>query len=268
MNASATSPISTSATCLLSRWAAIPCLGIITGSGFQYTSACTQLDNVIPYSEIPGLHVGSVQGHASTMELRSYGTHKLVVCSGRIHAYEGHSDVQCLQLIDVLTCLGVTSVIITNAAGGLHWRYQPGDVALITDTIDLTFLGPQPTSRNNPSIQRSPLLRDSILESCARNGLALETGTYCQLTGPSYETRAEIKMLRRLGADLVGMSTVREIRYAQSLGHNVAAFSMITNTLSETIQRSVSHAEVLDVAGSASNHLTRIIDTTLSNLLT
>lgn len=268
MNASVKQPISASAQFLLTRWGTGPRIGIITGSGFQYSSEKARLQEALPYSEIPGLEVSHVAGHASKIELLSSGNQSIVVCSGRIHAYEGYSDSHCLQLVDLLSGIGVSTVIITNAAGGLHWRYHPGDVALITDMIDLTFLGPQPTSGIHANaMEQSLRMQDLIMDGCARNGLALETGTYCQLTGPSYETRAEIKMLRKLGADLVGMSTVREIRYAQSLGIVATAFSMITNTLSETIHRSVTHAEVLDVAAAAGNHLSRIIDVTLSECL-
>jgi purine-nucleoside phosphorylase len=170
-----------------------------------------------------------------------------------------------MQLIALMHAIGVTTLVITNAAGGLHWRYSAGDIALITDTIDFTFL-PGPSSSLyaiEPLLANNAVTAQSVLEHCSSNHLSLESGTYCQVLGPSYETRAEIRMLRKLGADLVGMSTARELRLAGRLGMNAIGFSMVTNTLTDSQSRSVTHNEVLDVASAAGTHLSSIIDATI-----
>lgn len=252
---------------LQQRLEAVPTIGLITGSGFQFRPPQAHSLGRVPYTDLPGLQTSTVAGHASHVEVLDISGRHLLVCSGRLHAYEGHGHSSCMQLIDFMHALGIKTVVITNASGGLHWRYTPGDIALITDTIDLTFLGS--TKHGYPALPAACLpfddeLHRSVMQTCAMQQLALETGTYCQVLGPSYETRAEIRMLRRLGADLVGMSTVREQRHAQSLGMTTIALSMVTNTLSDTIQRSVTHDEVLDVASTASQHMSTIISTLLT----
>lgn len=185
-----------------------------------------------------------------------------MLCSGRLHMYEGYSNAECLQLISILHGLGVASVVITNAAGGLHWKYKVGDIAMVTDTIDFTFASQPAVSQSHQCTDAWAASKDfqqRIMDLCALRGIPLHSGTYCQVSGPSYETRAEIRMLRKIGADLVGMSTVRELRLATSLGMRAVAFSMVTNTLTDTVQRSVTHEEVLDVAFQAGSSLNRII---------
>ncbi len=260
--------VSRAAQVLRQRLDAVPTIGLITGSGFRFRPQQARSMGRVWYADLPGMQTSSVAGHASHAEMLEIADQHVLVCSGRLHAYEGYEHTSCMQLIDFMHALGVMTVIITNAAGGLHWRYSPGDIALITDTIDLTFLGS--TLHGYPAIPEACLPSDnglhaSVLDVCSKQHLALETGTYCQVLGPSYETRAEIRMLRRLGADLVGMSTVREQRHARSLGIATLAFSMVTNTLSDSIQRSVTHDEVLDVASCAGQHLSSIITTLLTH---
>lgn len=259
--------VSRAAQVLRQRLDAVPTVGLITGSGFRFCPQQARSVDRVLYADLPGMQTSSVAGHASHVEVLDIAGRHLLVCSGRLHAYEGYEHSPCMQLVDLMHGLGVKTVIITNAAGGLHWRYSPGDIALITDTIDLTFLGS--TKHEFPATSKACLIAEndlhtSVMEACALQHLALETGTYCQVLGPSYETRAEIRMLRRLGADLVGMSTVREQRHAQRLGMMTLAFSMITNTLSDTMQRSVTHDEVLDVASTSGQHLSKIITSLLS----
>jgi purine-nucleoside phosphorylase len=250
---------------LRSRWTALPTVGIITGSGFRYQPGNGGAIETISYTDLPGLHSSTVAGHNSQVALLDVDGCSAVLCSGRLHPYEGHSETLCMQLVTLLHAIGVTTLLVTNAAGGLHWRYSPGDIALITDTIDLTFLRePSPSVLAEASSNMNNAISTlSVLEHCSSQHLALETGTYCQVLGPSYETRAEIRMLRRLGADLVGMSTARELRLARRLGMNAIGFSMVTNTLTDSQSRSVTHAEVLDVASAAGAHLSSIIDATI-----
>ena len=247
---------------LLKRWNCRPSVGIITGSGFRFPSHGLVQD-VVHYREVPGLHTSTVQGHASELQLLHAFNQNVIVCSGRFHQYEGYSDDVCLQLVSLLYRLGIRTLIITNAAGGLHWRYSVGDIALITDTIDFTFqqqVVANHTAATNKARENRALAHKSIIDHCTQAGIALETGTYCQVAGPSYETRAEIRMLRAIGAELVGMSTVRELRYAEALGISTIALSMVTNTLTDAEQRSVTHGEVLEVAANAAGRLTGIIN--------
>lgn len=252
---------------LYHRWNINPEIGLVTGSGYRYAPANGILVDCIGYQDIPGLTVSSVSGHSSSLELREVDGKHVVVCSGRLHMYEGHNHGACMQLVTILHALGLKTLIITNAAGGLHWRYRAGDIALITDTIDMTFARehlPLAGLKRETSDSRSRQLMNTVIEQCALQNLDLETGTYCQVSGPSYETRAEIRMLRRIGADLVGMSTVRELRHAHALGMRAIGYSMVTNTLSDSVHRLVTHDEVLDVAAMAGTYLNSILDTTFT----
>ena len=247
---------------LLKRWNCRPSVGIITGSGFRFPTDGS-LQDTLDYQDVPGLLSSTVQGHASKLQLLRACNQNVIVCSGRFHQNEGYADNVCMQLVLMLCRLGVRRLIITNAAGGLHWRYRVGDIALITDTIDFTFRHQLLAARelaSNDVRGNNQQTYKAIIERCTRAGIDLETGTYCQLAGPSYETRAEIRMLRTIGAELVGMSTVRELRYAESLGISTTAFSMVTNTLTDAQMRSVSHGEVLEVAERAAERLTAIIN--------
>jgi purine-nucleoside phosphorylase len=247
------------------RWNNLPTVGSITGSGFRYQPGQGSVVDHISYADLPGLQCSSVAGHHSQVQLLDVDGKGVVLCSGRLHPYEGHTETQCMQLVTLMHAIGVTTLIITNAAGGLNWRYSAGDIALITDTIDLTFLA-MPSSgvySDTPLFPGNTLDVESLLEHCCSKHLALETGTYCQVLGPNYETRAEIRMLRKLGADLVGMSTAREMRLARRLGINAIGFSMVTNTLTDSQRRSVTHSEVLDVASAAGARLGSIIDATI-----
>lgn len=252
---------SAAANFLQNRWGSLPHAGVITGSGFVYHPENSHEIDRLPYAMVPGLSAGSVSGHASEIRLYEIDAKRVVVCSGRLHLYEGYAENVCMQLVYLMHDLQVSLLMITNAAGGLHWRYKPGDIALITDSIDLTFMGPQPYSlSHSTSISQDEISYVELLQTCAHANLPIQSGTYCQVTGPNYETRAECRMLRRIGAELVGMSTVREMRLARQLGLKTLAFSMITNTLSDTVRRCVTHDEVLDIATLSRSTLTRLLD--------
>jgi purine-nucleoside phosphorylase len=232
-----------------------PKLGIILGSGFQGAVARMQVDAEIGYSKLSGFPPVGVSGHAGKLVLGHFGTTAAAVLSGRAHYYEGHSMEQVTFAARVLAEFGVKDLLLTNATGGLNKSFRPGDFMLLTDHINLMGANPLrgPVSPKLPRFvdmtrTYDPGLQD-LLERAARVcGVRLRSGVYLALSGPSYETPAEIRAFARLGADAVGMSTVPEAIVARQCGLRVAAVSCITNLAAGRGKAALSHAEVLETA--------------------
>jgi purine-nucleoside phosphorylase len=233
-----------------------PQVGVILGSGLG-GFADTFADAVaVPYSELPGFPVSSVVGHAGRLVLGRLGGVPVVAMQGRVHFYEGFSAWQVALPARVLCKLGVSALVVTNAAGGIHPEFVPGDLMRITDHLNLSgmnpLIGPN-DDRLGPrfpdlSAAYHPVLAEKM-EACAKQvGVQLRQGVYVQLAGPSYETPAEIRMLRTLGADAVGMSTVPEVIAAAHMGVPVAGISCITNYAAGLGHRPLNHAEVAETA--------------------
>jgi purine-nucleoside phosphorylase len=207
----------------------------------------------IRYRDIPNVPGASVEGHAGELVAGTIRGTPALILSGRAHPYEGFSQRESTLLLRAVLALGPRTLVLTNAAGGLHPDFEPGDVMLITDHLNLSgdnpLLGPN-LDRFGPRFPPltdayEPRLRAAALEAAGRTGVELRQGVYVMLSGPSYETRAEMRMLRSLGADAVGMSTAHETIVARHAGVEVLAFSLITNKATDDVETGATHDEVI-----------------------
>jgi len=221
----------------------------------------------IPYGDLPHVPGSAVEGHAGELIAGSIGGTPAVLLSGRAHPYEGHSHADSTLLLRSVLALGADLVILTNAAGGLNPGFEPGDVMLISDHLNMS--GDNPL--RGPNIERlgprfppmtdayDPALRTAAREASARTGVTLREGVYVMLAGPSYETRAEMRWLRSLGADAVGMSTAHEAIVARHAGARVLGFSLITNMATDDVATGATHAEVIEVGRVGAERLVRLL---------
>ncbi|MBU3741347.1 MAG: purine-nucleoside phosphorylase [Candidatus Kapabacteria bacterium] len=234
-----------------------PGIAIVAGSGIMRALAGVTVLAEHPMDGIPGLPLPSVEGHGRSLVECSIAGVDVLIATGRLHLYEGSTLAQVTALVDLFADIGTDSLILTNATGGLATTLGVGDVLLPAEIIDMTFRRSDHASPLRPSPDVPWLL--ATLERCAGTALPVRSGTYVQVVGPSYETRAEIRMLRALGADAVGMSTAVELKRAVARGMRTLVCSMITNTLTDTSVVSVSHAEVLDAASRATDRMSQVI---------
>lgn len=207
----------------------------------------------IRYRDIPKVPGAAVEGHAGELVAGTIRGTPALILSGRAHPYEGYSQRESTLLLRAVLALGPRTLVLTNAAGGLDPSFEPGDVMLITDHLNLSgdnpLLGPN-LDRFGPRFPPltdayEPRLRAAALEAADRTGVELRQGVYVMLSGPSYETRAEMRMLRGLGADAVGMSTAHETIVARHAGVEVLAFSLITNKATDDVETGATHDEVI-----------------------
>ncbi len=253
------------------RTDAVPRAGVVLGSGLGGFAARLQHAVTIPYISIPEFPAPRVEGHAGRLVVGELATPggPLVVATlqGRVHGYEGWSAADVAFGARVLALLGVKILVLTNAAGGVNPDYQPGDLVRIEDHLNL--LGHNPLEGPNderlgprfPDLTQAydPGLGARLEATAARLGVALRRGVYACLPGPSYETPAEIRMLRLLGADLVGMSTVPEVIAARHMGVPVVAVSLVSNRAAGLAGRPLTHAEVNEVAAREGERLAGLI---------
>jgi purine-nucleoside phosphorylase len=232
-----------------------PTLAIVLGSGFHHVLTELRVDRKVSCAKIPGFPVPGVGGHAGELIFGRLGGTPVLVLSGRAHFYEGHSMEQVTFPIRTLAALGIRDLLLTNAAGGINQKFRPGDFMVLTDHINFMGVNPLrgpalPGRTRFVDMTRVYDARLSALLFCAgkSGNLKLRRGVYLAVSGPSYETPAEIRAFARLGADAVGMSTVPEAMVARQCGLNVAAVSCITNPAAGRNQGLLSHAEVLKTA--------------------
>ena len=238
-----------------------PTLAIVLGSGFHHVLAELRVEKKIPYAKIPGFPKPTVSGHAGELYFGTLGGTPVIVLSGRAHFYEGHPMERVTFAVRTLAAYGIRDLLLTNAAGGLNKGFHAGDFMMLTDHIN--FMGTNPLRGEAiPGLPRfvdltrtydaglSKLLRSAAKECKVR----LQSGVYLAVSGPSYETPAEIRAFARLGADAVGMSTVPEAIVARQCGMNVAAVSCITNLAAGISKENLSHAEVLETADRVKTH--------------
>jgi len=232
-----------------------PTLGLVLGSGFNHVLRELVATARIPYAKIPGFPKPSVAGHAGELLIGKLGGTPVIVLSGRAHYYEGHAMEQVTFAVRTLAACGVRDLVLTNAAGGINRKFRAGDFMLLTDHINL--MGNNPL--RGPATPGLPRFVDltqaydeklsALLAKSARVAkIKLQRGVYLAVSGPSYETPAEIRAFARLGADAVGMSTVPETIVARQLGLRVAALSCITNLAAGISPAPLSHEEVLETA--------------------
>ncbi len=226
---------------------------MVLGSGFGQAIKHLQVDAEVSYSRIPGFPEPGVGGHAGRLFIGTLGGTPVMVLSGRAHFYEGHPMEVVTFAVRTLAAYGIKDLLLTNAAGGINRRFHPGDFMLLTDHINL--MGTNPLRGPLwPGLPRfvdmtttySPALGKSMCRAAKAIRTPLRSGVYLAVSGPSYETPAEIEAFARLGADAVGMSTVPEAIVARQCGLNVAGLSCITNLAAGRGQKPLSHAEVLE----------------------
>ena len=248
-----------------------PAAGVVLGSGLGSFTARLGSAAEIPYQEIPEFPVSRVPGHASRLVVGELdgpgGKFPVVAMQGRVHAYEGWSAEEVTFGIRVMARLGVQSLWLTNAAGGVHPDLAPGDLVRITDHLNLTGQNPL-TGPNDDGLGTrfpdmteayDPRLGAALEEAAERLGSPLKRGVYAAVAGPSYETPAEVRMLRALGADLVGMSTVHEVIAARHMRIPVAAVSLVANRAAGLSGAPLSHADVQAIAAAQGQRLAAIL---------
>jgi len=232
-----------------------PTLAIVLGSGFHHVLTELRVDKRISCAKIPGFPVPGLSGHAGELIFGKLGGMPVLVLSGRAHFYEGYSMEQVTFPVRTLAALGIRDLLLTNAAGGINQKLQPGDFMVLTDHINWMGVNPLrgPAMPGRPGFVDMTHVYDerlsALLFRAGKSGnLKLRRGVYLAVSGPSYETPAEIRAFARLGADAVGMSTVPEAMVARQCGLNVAAVSCVTNPAAGRGRGPLSHAEVLKTA--------------------
>ena len=246
-----------------------PVVGLVLGSGLGAFAGALADRVAIPYDRIPHFPVPSgIVGHAGELVLGRVGKTPVAVLSGRVHFYEGRSMSEVVFPVRVLARLGVRAVILTNAAGGVRLTFRPGDLMVLTDHINA--LGGNPLAGANEDVlgPRFPdmsavydaRLRSILKSEASRLRIPLRQGIYVGLLGPSYETPAEIRMWRKLGADAVGMSTVPEAIALRHAGVRVAGISTITNMAAGILKKPLNHAEVLETTKRVGSRFVRLLE--------
>lgn len=230
-----------------------PTLGVILGSGLGKVVESVSDSVVIPYSEIPHFPLTTVTGHEGRMILGRVGEERVIFLSGRLHAYEGYSLSQVTFPVEVLAALGVKDLFLTTAAGGLREQFSPGDIMIISDHLNL--MGDNPLRGKRPpegfvdlSVTYDEKWRLAARKLAVAKGINIHSGVLAAVLGPSYETPAEVEMLRCLGADAVCMSTVPEAIMAKYLGMRILALALITNSALHHPAKEISHQQVLTQA--------------------
>lgn len=250
-----------------------PTLGIILGSGLGNFAAQVENATTIPYSEIPNWPLSTIAGHAGKLVLGAINGVQVAVMQGRVHAYEGYTMDQVVFPTRVLALLGCKKLIVTNAAGGINKSYGQGGLVCISDHINLTgtnaALGPnEPRFSAAPNFgQRffdmssaySSALRKLAAAEAAKQNITLPEGVYLAVLGPSYETPAEIRAFRTLGADLVGMSTVHEVIVARHMGLDVLGLSLVTNMAAGVLDETINHEEVMEIGKRVEGQFTSLV---------
>ena len=259
---------------LLTKASEQPRVAVILGSGLGEFAETLHEREAIPFSAVPHFPSSSVAGHSGNVVLGRIGSAWVLCLQGRVHYYEGHDMKAVTFPIRVLGRLGVRRLIVTNAAGGINPRFRPGDLMLIRDHISSfcpnPLIGPNEASLGlrfpDMSAAYSEPLRQ-VAQGCARRlKLTLKEGVYVGVTGPSYESPAEIAMLKRLGADAVGMSTVPEVIVARHMGIECLGISSITNAAAGISKQPLSHAEVLEAGQRVKPRLLGLVSATCERI--
>jgi len=241
--------------------------GIVLGSGIG--SLVEEVDAIlsVPYEEISGLPVSTVSGHAGRFVFGKLAGKRVIVAQGRVHLYEGCTAEEVTAGVRFMGALGVKHLVLTNAAGSLREDFAPGTWMMLSDHLNLTGTSPLVGGANfvDMTAVYSSALRARFTRLAAEEIIPLHSGVYAGLLGPQYETPAEVRMLRTLGADAVGMSTVLEAIQARALGMEVAAFSCLTNMAAGLGTATLDHGDVLATGSAAAAHLVRLLARALAD---
>ena len=256
------------------RIAVSPTIGLILGSGLGDFADTLENRVVIPFSQIPDFPQPTVEGHAGAFVIGSCRGKNIIALQGRIHYYEGHPQSVITIPVRVMALLGVKKLVLTNAAGGVNLNYYPGDLMLISDHINYSGGNPLIGANLSEFGPRFPdlsdvytkNLRQAILKAAEKKGIALRQGVYAMYSGPNYETPAEIRMFRILGADAVGMSTVPEAIVAAHCGMQVVGISCITNMAAGVLPQKLDHKEVIEIAALVHDKFHNLLEIVLDTL--
>lgn len=240
-----------------------PRVGLVLGSGLDCLVGAMHDGTVIPYTDLPGFFTPTVAGHDGALWLGQLGGVAVACLAGRVHTYEGTGAGAMNGAVRALKQAGCEYLLLTNAAGSLNPDAGPGSLMLITDHINLTGTNPLTGETGDTFVDMTNAydsgLRDGLQRAAKALGIALTEGVYIWFTGPSFETPAEIRASRTLGADLVGMSTVPEVIVARQCGLRVAAVSMITNLAAGLDINPITHEQTLNVAAGAAHDMQRLL---------
>ncbi|RSL15273.1 purine-nucleoside phosphorylase [Edaphobacter aggregans] len=251
-----------------------PEIAIILGSGLGNFASQVENPTIIPYADIPNFPQSTVVGHSGKLVLGTIAGIPIAVMQGRVHAYEGYSMAQVTFPTRVLALLGVQQLIVTNAAGGINTRYGQGAIVVISDHINLTGTNAA-LGTNDPrfgqrffdmSAAYSPALRKLAIAEAGKQGWTLDEGVYLAVLGPSYETPAEIRAFRTLGADLVGMSTVHEVIVARHMGIEILGLSVVTNMAAGVLDEPINHEEVMEIGRRIEDQFTTLLTALIPQL--
>ncbi|HSQ33638.1 MAG TPA: purine-nucleoside phosphorylase [Peptostreptococcaceae bacterium] len=251
-----------------------PQIGLILGSGLGVLGDEVENPTIIKYNEIPNFPVSTVEGHAGQLVIGKLEKKDVVVMQGRFHFYEGYPMQDVTFPVRVMKALGVDTIIVTNAAGGSNESFTPGDLMIITDHINFGGNNPLIGPNDNrlgvrfPDMSKAytPELIDIARNAANELGINVKEGVYMFLTGPTYETPAEIKMAQKLGADAVGMSTVPEVIVASHSQLKVLGISCITNMAAGILNQPLNHEEVIETTQKVQNEFLSLVKTTIKNM--
>ncbi|MCI0685287.1 MAG: purine-nucleoside phosphorylase [Gemmataceae bacterium] len=243
-----------------------PRIAFIFGSGLGNLDERMRPLGSVPFLDVPGLCGTTVPGHKGSLRLGEWAGVPVLVFSGRLHYYEGHPWRRVTQPVHLAGDLGIDTLVVTNAAGGIREDLVPGTLMVLTAHLECTTpeWWRELSSRNKPNPYDASL-RARLQAAGQRLDIVLAEGVYAQVTGPSYETRAEIRALRHCGADAVGMSTAQEVRVAHDLGMRCAAISCITNRAAGLSHGPIHHGEVLGIAAQLRERLARLLEAFLAS---
>jgi purine-nucleoside phosphorylase len=250
-------------------------VGVILGSGLGSFADTLENRKETPYSDIPGWPASTAGGHAGKLVAGKLGDTDVIVAAGRAHLYEGYTAQQVAYPIREMMWRGMRSLVVTNAAGGVNLSYKPGDLVLISDHINLMGANPLIGANDESFGPRFPDMseayssayREIAKQAGAALGITLAEGVYAALSGPSYETPAEIRYLRTIGADLVGMSTVPEVVAANHLGIKVLGISCVTNMAAGILPQKLTHTEVIETGDRVKGTLAALLRAVIPQLI-
>lgn len=251
-----------------------PEIGLILGSGLGFFAEQLQNAQKINYNDIPGFTKSTVEGHQGKLIFGKIHNKNILAMQGRIHFYETHNMRQVTFPIKLMKRLGVKSIVVTNAAGGINTDFKPGDLMLIKDHIN--FMGTHPCIGKKSEDAKERFFdmteaydieyREMIKKLAKELGIDFKEGVYFANTGPSYETPAEVRMIKILGGDAVGMSTVPEVLVARELGMRVCGISCITNMAAGVSKNKLSHKEVTETANRVKSIFVKLIENIIKNM--
>lgn len=259
--------------CFKAKISFVPDIALILGSGLGDYADTIKQEAVLEYKDIEGFPVSTVAGHKGRFVFGYVGDVKVVVMQGRVHYYEGYSMEDVVLPVRLMKLMGAKVLFITNASGGVNFDYSAGDFMLISDQIcmapspligeNLDELGPRFPDMSNIYDRE---LRKTVRDTAASLGIKLQEGVYIQLTGPNYESPAEIRMVRTLGADAVGMSTACEAIAANHCGLKTVGISCVSNLACGMTDKPLSHAEVQETADKAAPLFRRLVTESIKNI--